>query len=390
MFWSHHWSQQRLPTVPVSDIPATILYAFLATLGATTSFIGFALAPAAAGQCSNSTSNLFSGIIIFPLCGQENLSLQKLFTVVLCIFGVILVVQPWHEVSDQNLMGIYKGDNHSVECFLLPDKLCALKENCCSIVNLTTCINHYQVGSGTTNLCKILHKYCAAATVDKELSFKCSEWLSCCLLMQETQHNSVIIHGHNNKGKNFELFQVRISEKYCTWMGYFFTAMAGTCCTLYTAVQKQYPCIGEDKMRSLFWSFSFGYVSSLVLTFVVETPVWPQSLFDVLAVFLHTLATLGMWISWIWSLQYISGTLVNVIHCTTVAFMLIPQYTVLASVLPGQRNWMEAAGVFIVMSGSVLASLLEMFGTSGNIKQWQKDRQNLRLQITKQWSIKIS
>ncbi len=114
-------------------------------------------------------------------------------------------------------------------------------------------------------------------------------------------------------------------------------------------------------MRSLFWAFFLGMVSSFVLTFAVEVPVWPDGSMDIVTVVLHCIATVGMWVLWIWSLQYISGTLVNVIHCTAVVFMLIPQYTISASILPGHKNWMEVVGVFIVLIGSVLASLLEIF-----------------------------
>ena len=41
--------------------------------------------------------------------------------------------------------------------------------------------------------------------------------------------------------------------------------------------------------------------------------------------------------------------------------MLIPQYTVLSSILPGHRNWMEVVGVILVMLGCSMSSLVEMF-----------------------------
>ena len=46
---------------------------------------------------------------------------------------------------------------------------------------------------------------------------------------------------------------------------------------------------------------------------------------------------------------------------TQVAFMLIAQYTVLSSVLPGHRNWMEVVGVILVLMGSGASSVFEMF-----------------------------
>ena len=45
---------------------------------------------------------------------------------------------------------------------------------------------------------------------------------------------------------------------------------------------------------------------------------------------------------------------------TQVVFMLIAQYTVLSSILPGHRNWMEVVGVIVALLGSSLSSLLEI------------------------------
>ena len=131
------------------------------------------------------------------------------------------------------------------------------------------------------------------------------------------------------------------------------------------SVFKKYPGIGEDILRSLFWSFIFGVINSLVLTFAVESPVWPEGVFDTVAVFVHSLASACMWVFWGFSLQHITGTAFNIVLSTSVVFFLVPQYTVLASILPGQKNWMEVLGVSIVLCGSVLASVTEIFQTSG-------------------------
>ena len=44
--------------------------------------------------------------------------------------------------------------------------------------------------------------------------------------------------------------------------------------------------------------------------------------------------------------NYISGNTFALILTMDIVVLLIPQYTVLASILPGHRNWIEVAGVF--------------------------------------------
>ena len=58
--------------------------------------------------------------------------------------------------------------------------------------------------------------------------------------------------------------------------------------------------------------------------------------------------------------QYISGNTVNLVFSTSAVLMLITQYTILSSILPGNRNWIEVAGVVLVLFGSAMGSVLEL------------------------------
>ena len=53
--------------------------------------------------------------------------------------------------------------------------------------------------------------------------------------------------------------------------------------------------------------------------------------------------------------------------------MLIAQYTVLSSILPGHRNWMEVMGVILVLAGSGASSVFAMFKT----KKQDNDHQRI-------------
>ena len=62
----------------------------------------------------------------------------------------------------------------------------------------------------------------------------------------------------------------------------------------------------------------------------------------------------------LYSVKHISGNTFALIASTMVIFLLAAQYTVLSSVLPGNRNWIEVVGVIFVLGGSTLVSIIEL------------------------------
>ena len=77
-------------------------------------------------------------------------------------------------------------------------------------------------------------------------------------------------------------------------------------------------------------------------------------------VFLHSAGYVFDLPSYVYGLQYVSANTGNIISCLTVVLMLIPQYTILSSIYPGNRNWIEVVGVVLVLLGSSLGSVLEL------------------------------
>ena len=92
---------------------------------------------------------------------------------------------------------------------------------------------------------------------------------------------------------------------------------------------------------------------------ILEDPVLPQNWQHVLLVAGHSITFVCHWPLYAYAAKYLSGNTVNLIQSTSVVFMLIAQYTILSSVLPGHRNWIELVGVLLVLTGSVAKSLLE-------------------------------
>ncbi len=243
--------------------------------------------------------------------------------------------------------------NHSEDCILQIQKLCSLKKHFPKVI-VDKCMNHTQKITNcteTTMPCERLLYHSAASDLEPDFQINCTVWHSC---LTHTQKKTI-------------LFQQPIPQKFVTLTGVALVGFAGVTLSLLGALFKKFECLHEDRCRSLFWSFLFCLICSIILTFVVEVPVWPRDSFDVVQVLVHVSTSAVIWISLVSSLQWISGSTFNIIISTLVVFSLIPQYTILSSILPGQKNCMEVVGAFLVLIGSVLGSALEMFQTSDSI-----------------------
>ena len=91
-----------------------------------------------------------------------------------------------------------------------------------------------------------------------------------------------------------------------------------------------------------------------------EYPVLPKTYMEFILVFIHCVTYVFNLPSYIYGLRYLSANTGNIISCLTVVLMLIPQYTILSSVFPGHRNWIEVVGVVLVLLGSSLGSIMEL------------------------------
>ena len=143
-------------------------------------------------------------------------------------------------------------------------------------------------------------------------------------------------------------------------IGHCLAVVAGSSLSLSVLIAKRDPYIKEHFMDVIFWSFLFNTVVSVVLMAVLENPVVPWNWFDMTMLAGQAVASAGAWFLFIYAPTFISGNTFTLILSTEVIFMLISQYTVLSSILPGHRNWIEVVGVVFVLLGSSLSSVFEM------------------------------
>ena len=145
-----------------------------------------------------------------------------------------------------------------------------------------------------------------------------------------------------------------------TILGFILPILSGIFISSQTALVKKYPFIGQDVVVTGFWSLMYITIVSASLMGIFEKPTLPQNWMDVLYIVGHSFGYVVIWTTNILAAVYLSGNTINIILSTTVVLMLLPQYTVLSSIHPGHRNWIEIVGVVLVLLGSSLGSVLEL------------------------------
>ena len=144
-------------------------------------------------------------------------------------------------------------------------------------------------------------------------------------------------------------------------LGYTLTVMAGLCLALDTLLMKKSPYLMENYLTATYWCYFIATLISAVAMVIFEHLVLPQNWYQVLLILGHAIGFVFQWPLYSFTVKYLSGTMVAILYSTTVAFMLIPQYTVLSSILPGHRNSIEVVGVIFVVVGSALKSVFELY-----------------------------
>ena len=143
-------------------------------------------------------------------------------------------------------------------------------------------------------------------------------------------------------------------------LGYGLAILAGCSISGSTLLLKRNPYLGEHMFDALFWVYLLASTISAVIMAIFENPALPTNLYEFLLIAIHCITFTFAWPLWICGSKRISGNAINIVYSTCVVFVLIPQYTLLSSILPGNRNWIEVVGVVLVLLGSSLGSVLEL------------------------------
>ena len=282
-------ARRTLPLIARTEIFSTSLYSLLSFICSVSLYIAATLLPVSSVQSVSQASNILSGVILFYLFLDDKPTLPVLISVLMCVCGVLLVIQP-------------------------------------------SFIFHHKTPSGNSAI-----QLLSSEVNGNHKTTESSTGLS----SMSTGHDHIV----------YILFQI---------LKYSLPVANGLSMTTDIVVVKKRPYLSEHITEVLFWCFLSNTVLSLVVMFIWENPMLPSNWFDTMLVSLHSFAYVFIWPLYLYSVKHISGNTFVLISCTTIVILLGAQYTVLSSILPGNRNWMELVGVVLVLVGSTLVSIVEM------------------------------
>ena len=296
---------RKWPAIQREHIKITFLYAVVTFINGLLFFIAVTLLPAGTVSSVVNTSCILFGLVAFSLCLNERITPRAVLLSVLCVCGVVLIIQPWTQSSHKSMgMGISTTEENS------------------NMAVTTTATVTSPIAMTTTTM--IETPMATTITV-------------------ATRNNGNLATSKGVHGK--APFAKMYNGTFPPILGYVFAISSGVTLSLDVLLVKRNPYFNEHILEVLFWIFVSNTFFSFVIMCFVETPVSPSNWFDVDMVAIHSLSYTAIWPFYIYEPNHISGNTVTAIMSTQVAFMLIAQYTVLSSILPGHRNWIEVVGV---------------------------------------------
>ena len=258
---------RKWPVIERKQIVWTLMYSMCNFVWPISLYIDVRLLPVAMVECIVQTTSICAGIFLFWIFLKEKPRFFLLISAILCISGVILVIQP----------------------------------NCLFDNKQSTFVNN------TTEPMEI------------------------------------------TKGKVHHLLHVL---KYCLPL------VTGLTLPVDVLILKKRPV--EHMAEVLFWSFIINAFLSITLMLIFGKVTLPNNWYDVMYITLHCLFYALMWPSYMYAVKYVSGNTFSIICSINNVHMLFAQYTVLSSILPGHKNWIEIIGVILVMVRCILSSVIEV------------------------------
>ena len=295
------------PRIERDKIGVVTGYLVVLFIAAFSYFISISLLPAALVSSIGVASSIISALALFSIFWREKLTILKLVLATLCVIGVAMVTQP-------KLDGV------------------AMDTEDANLVSLNG-TGSYRHWNRSEEINQDIPNNAGNAT-DKVTGLHAINFEE--LIKPDTLAGKIV--------------------------GHVFAVIAGITLSLSVLINKRNPYINDSFAQVLFWVLLFNTLTSLLLMALLENPMLPSNWFDVTMIIVQALSSAVMWPLYMYIPKYISGSTFTLIISTEVIFMLISQYTVLSSILPGHRNWIEVVGVICVLLGSSMSSVLEIFG----------------------------
>ena len=302
--FSDHWV-----VIPRSEIPSTLCYTFLCFTSSICIFVAFTFVPVSSVDAIYLTSSIASGLILFRIGLGDKIRWKNLVSGFLCVCGVFFVLQPQILF---NWMSIKETENNSIDSS-----------------------NSSSFNREDTN----------SDNVPDERQYKYSD--------NNVTHSS---------DTNFTLDTQHGNKFPFVALGYILPLFSGFAMSGTVLLLQKRPESNAHQIPLLFWTYLLGMLLSAIAMIIFESVRLPTNWYTWLLALVHGLMFVFIWPLYIYAAKYISGNTVTIVNGTSVVCMLVPQYTVLSSINPGNRNWMEVLGAVLVLFGSAMGSVFELLG----------------------------
>ena len=141
---------------------------------------------------------------------------------------------------------------------------------------------------------------------------------------------------------------------------YVLSCLSGCSITLYTLLLKRNPFLTDNIILVIFWSSLLCALISSALMVAFEQLISPRDWSQLVWIFGHSATFVCSRPLVFYAVKHISGNFCNIIHSTNVVFFLVSQYTILSSIMPGNKNWIEVVGIMLVLLGTSMGSIVEL------------------------------
>ena len=307
-----------LPKIDVKGIKPTILYALTQTTNSIVFPISVEYIPIASSQCFSFAVGIISGTIIFRIILKEDIDFMRIVCNMLAILGIFFIVQP--SFLFQTGRTLSKITHLSME---------EERADGTMISNLSTYNCKTKVGNGVT---------------------------------ASMRHYSSTI-GTYNTSSSSSSSMTEVDELWTTLLGYAMAAATGISLTLDILVIRHFEYVRNNQHAVLFWTFLVTTLISMLLMFIFESPVLPNSTENYMFLSGHSVSSTLQWPLYFLAASYVTGGTINITMSLSSVFLLLSQYTILKDIHPGHRNWIEGVGVACVIVANMLSSIVELCRT---------------------------
>ena len=104
----------------------------------------------------------------------------------------------------------------------------------------------------------------------------------------------------------------------------------------------------------LLWSHMVGFLVSLLLMFIFESPTLPEDIYNVFYLSGHVAFSFLATVTYFVALNFASGILVTLNYSSGIVLSMLSQYFIVYKIHSGHRNLLEIGGAVLVLSATCM------------------------------------